>query len=179
MFKAWMCYCSVLQKCGGLCAATTIRLVQHDRWKRLGGLRRDNSDTYRTTRVPTSLPFLFPASLLIILGLNNVIIIIATTFFFISFINRPGDSRYSIKNCSVHFFIKCFLSCSSLFPLTPNQPVFYQCISGREKSRKITTVFSVILSLLTVSWELLKWSSAIKYVQLLRETNGNAVCLLV
>lgn len=121
-FKAWMCQCSVLQKCGSLWAATTKRLVQRDRWRRLGRLRRGNTDTYRTKSVPASLPFLFPVSLLIILGLNNVILIAST--FFSCFINRPGDSRYSIKKLLSTFFIKCFLSCSSLFPLTPSQTGF-------------------------------------------------------
>lgn len=181
MFKARMCYCSVLQKCGGLCAATTIRLLQHDRLRRLGGLRRGNSDTCRTKSVPTSLPFFFPVSLLIILGLNNVILI--ATAFFICFINRPEDSRYSIKNCSVHFFYKVLSILQQFVPVDtkPNGSFISASLGGR--SPEITTVFSVILSLLTVSWELLKWSSAIKYIRLLRETNGTVawkgLCLMM
>lgn len=84
--KIWQAVCSHHHK----------SLVQHDRWRKLGGLSCGNSDTYRTVSLLPSLPErnTFPVSLLIILGMNALLI--ATTFF-IRFVNGPRDSK-SIKN---------------------------------------------------------------------------------
>lgn len=155
-----------------MCSHHHKSLVQHDRWKKLGGLSCGNSDTCRTVSLLPSLPerSTFPVSLLIILGMNAILI--ATTFF-IRFINGPRDIK-SIKNdCT--FWLQCALYLVAVCSCWHGAKlVCYRGISRREKSCKITTVFSIILSLLTVSWELLKWSSVIKCVWLLRETNGTA-----